>query len=129
MISTAFLPNRPISMIIPIWEKIFSVWPNIDKVKTAPAIANGTVNMIISGSIKLSNCAARIRKIKTNARIKAKLVLLLLSLKSLDEPEREVANVSSSTLIAIFSISSIPSPIVKPGCRLAEMVADLYLLK
>ena len=56
------------SMIIPICENIFNVCPKIQSDKIAPAIANGTVNMIISGSIKLSNCAARIRKISPNAR-------------------------------------------------------------
>ena len=60
-------------MIIPICEKIFNVCPNNFSDSNAPAMASGTVSMMMSGSIKLSNCAAKMRKIKTNAKIKAKL--------------------------------------------------------
>ncbi len=117
------------SIIIPIWENMFSVCPNNHKVNTAPAMANGTVIIIINGSTKLSNCAARIKKIKPSANKNAKLVLLLLSAKSLEEPDREVAKLSSSSLSAIDCISLMPSPIVLPGARPAETVADLYRLK
>ncbi len=65
-------------------------------------MASGTVNMMINGSIKLSNCAARIRKISASASMKAKLVLLELSAKSLDEPESEVVKDGSSTWCSNF---------------------------
>ena len=94
----------------------------------APATAIGTVNIIIIGSMKLSNCAARIKKINTNANPKAKDVLELLSTKSLDSPPKSVVKLSSNTLALISSIASIPSPILFPGANPAETVADIYRL-
>ncbi len=70
--------------MMPICEKIFNVWPNNFKLNTAPANASGTVIMMISGSIKLSNCADSTRKINTSANMNAKDVLEELSAKSLD---------------------------------------------
>ncbi len=49
----------PIRTIIPIWEKMFRVCPKSQSVIKAPAMAKGTVNMIVSGFLKLSNCAER----------------------------------------------------------------------
>jgi hypothetical protein len=56
-----FFVTIPISMIIPISEKIFRVIPKIQREITAPAMAMGTVSMMMNGSRKLSNWAARIR--------------------------------------------------------------------
>jgi hypothetical protein len=50
----------------------------------APAM--GTVKIMMKGSIKLSNCADKIKKISNNANPKANEVLELLSTKSLDSP-------------------------------------------
>ena len=61
-------------------------------------MANGTVTMMINGSTKLSNCAARMRNINPSASKNAKLVLLELSAKSLDEPDNDVAKLSSVNL-------------------------------
>jgi len=47
-----------------------------------------------------------------------------LSLKSFDVPVKAVANDLSKTFSAILSIDVIPSPIVLPGARLAENVAE-----
>ena len=56
-----FFATSPINMIIPIWLKMFMVMLlKYMKIK-APAMASGTVSMIINGSLKLSNWAARIR--------------------------------------------------------------------
>ena len=60
-INIPFFVTSPISMIIPIFEKMFNVWSNIYKLNNAPANASGTVNIIMNGSIKLSNCAASIK--------------------------------------------------------------------
>ena len=128
-IKIPFLVTRPISIIIPICEKIFSVWLNNHNESTAPAMANGTVTMMVKGSIKLSNCAASTRKISTSARIKAKEVLPELSAKSRDEPLSDVVNVSSSNFFEISCMAFIPSPTVLPGASPDEMVADLYRLK
>jgi hypothetical protein len=46
----------------------------------------GTVKIMMKGSIKLSNCADKIKKISNNANPKANEVLELLSTKSLDSP-------------------------------------------
>ena len=97
------------SMMIPISENIFNVCPNTFNVKTAPASARGTVIMMINGSRKLSNCADRIRKIRPNARKKAKAVLDELSAKSREAPLKDVAKDSSKTLSAIRCISAMPS--------------------
>ena len=56
-----FLATSPISMMMPIWLKMFIVWSAPHMKTSAPAMASGTVSMITSGSLKLSNCAARIR--------------------------------------------------------------------
>ena len=56
-----FLATSPISIIMPIWLKMFIVIPPKYMNTNAPAIARGTVSIMISGSLKLSNCAARIR--------------------------------------------------------------------
>ncbi|MNG01680.1 hypothetical protein D3C84_846720 [compost metagenome] len=101
---------------------------NNHKENNAPATAIGTVKIIINGSIKLSNCAARIKKINNKANPKAKEVFELLSTKSLDSPLRSVVKLSSRTLALIRSISSIPSLILFPGAKPAETVADIYLL-
>ena len=57
-IKIPFLVTSPINIIIPISENIFRVCPKSHKNINAPAIAKGTVIMIIKGSLKLSNCAA-----------------------------------------------------------------------
>mgnify|MGYP006178835869 CR=1 FL=1 len=54
-IKIPFLVTKPMSMMIPIWLKIFNVKSNIHKENKAPNNANGTVNIIVSGSMKLSN--------------------------------------------------------------------------
>ena len=69
------------------------------------------------------------RKISASANKKAKLMLLLLSLKSLEDPVSAVAKLSSNAPLVIRSISLIPSPMVYPGWSPAEIVADLYRLK
>ena len=48
-------------MMMPIWLNIFIVMSPKYMNTSAPAMARGTVSMIISGSLKLSNWAARIR--------------------------------------------------------------------
>ena len=56
-----FLATNPINMMIPIWLNTFMVmslkYMNIN----APAIASGTVSMMMKGSLKLSNWAAKIK--------------------------------------------------------------------
>jgi hypothetical protein len=59
--SIPFFVTNPMSIIMPIWEKMFNVRFRYQREMTAPQSARGTVTMIIIGSIKLSNCAARIR--------------------------------------------------------------------
>ena len=56
-----FLDTNPMSIIIPIWLKIFSVSPKYHKENNVPAKAKGTVNIMINGSRKLSNWAERTR--------------------------------------------------------------------
>ena len=56
-----FFATRPMSMMIPIWLKMFIVMSPKYMKMSAPAMANGTVSMMVNGSLKLSNCAARIR--------------------------------------------------------------------
>ena len=82
----------------------------------------------MKGSIKLSNCAAKIKNINNKASPKAKEVLELLSTKSRDSPPKSVVKESSSTLAFISFIASIPSLILLPGESPAETVADIYLL-
>ena len=53
--------------------------------------------------------------------------LMELSLKFLDSPS-SILNESSSTSVAILSISSSPSPRAYPGANPAVMVAELNLL-
>ena len=60
----------------------------------------GTVIIIINGSIKLSNCAARTKKISTNASRNANKVLEELSAKSLEAPASDVSNVSSKNFFS-----------------------------
>ncbi|MNE36670.1 hypothetical protein D3C80_1304890 [compost metagenome] len=60
-IKIPFLVTRPINMMVPIWLKIFQVCPKSQSENKAPATAIGTVKIIINGSIKLSNCAAKIK--------------------------------------------------------------------
>jgi hypothetical protein len=48
----------------------------------------GTVKIMINGSIKLSNCAAKIKNINNKANPNANEVLELLSTKSLDSPNQ-----------------------------------------
>ena len=91
-------------------------------------MAIGTVSMMMNGSRKLSNCAARIRYINRSASTSAKEVFELLSAKSRDGPYKAVWNDSFRTFLEIFCISAIPSPMVRPGAREAETVADLYRL-
>jgi hypothetical protein len=91
------LETRPISIIIPIWLKIFIVTPKYHMKISAPVIARGTVIITTKGSLKLSNCAARTRKMSISARTKAKVRLEELSLKSLESPARAVLKVSSRT--------------------------------
>ena len=50
-----FLATNPMSMIIPIWLKIFIVIPPKYINISAPAMARGTVSITINGSLKLSN--------------------------------------------------------------------------
>jgi hypothetical protein len=123
-----FLVTKPISMMIPIWEKIFSDCPKTDKLITAPASARGTVIMMIKGSTKLSNCAASTRKINTRAKRKAFCVLEELSAKSLEDPLRLVVNDSSSTFFEMRSISLMPSPSVLPLAKPADTMALFNLL-
>ena len=62
------------------------------------------------------------------ASTKAKRRLEVLSTKSFESPERVVLKSSLSTLSAILSISSIPSPRVYLPSRPADIVAELNLL-
>ncbi len=91
---------------------------------SAPSNASGTVNKIIKGSRKLSNCAASIKYINPSASINAKIKLDELSLKSFEVPSSAVANLSSRTLSATLCIASIPSPKETPGANPAETVAE-----
>ena len=54
-INIPFFVTKPISITMPISENIFNVSLNNQRESSAPAIANGTVIMIIRGSRKLSN--------------------------------------------------------------------------
>jgi hypothetical protein len=56
----AFFTTRPISMITPIIEKMLSVLPVMNRPPNAPTTAIGSDSMMVSGWMKLSNCAARI---------------------------------------------------------------------
>jgi hypothetical protein len=56
-----FFAASPISMIAPIWLKIFMDEPKSFRPSIAPATASGTVVMIMNGCLKLSNCAASTR--------------------------------------------------------------------
>ena len=56
-----FFVTIPMRSSIPISEKIFNVCPKICSDSNAPAIAVGTVSIIMNGSRKLSNCAERIK--------------------------------------------------------------------
>src|SRR5674476_928641 len=123
-----FLVTSPISIMIPIWLKIFIVTLKYHINKRAPVKANGTVIITIKGSLKLSNWAARTRKIRIIANINANIRLDELSLKSFESPASAVLNVSSSTSFDILSISSSPSLIVFPFAKPAEIVADTNLL-
>ena len=49
------------SMMIPIWLNTFMVMSLKYMNIKAPVMASGTVTMMTNGSLKLSNCAARIR--------------------------------------------------------------------
>ena len=60
--------------------------------------------------------------------MKANIRLEELSRYSLESPDKAVRNVSSSTLSAILSISSRPSPMVLPSASPAEMVAEMKRL-
>ena len=84
--------------------------------------------MIIIGSLKLSNCAAKIKYTNNNAKPNANKVLEELSWKSLDSPLKSVVKLSSKTLAATASIASIPSPILLPGAKPAETVAEIKRL-
>ena len=48
-IRIAFLVTSPISMMSPIWEKMFSVIRSANSVSRAPNTASGTENRIVSG--------------------------------------------------------------------------------
>jgi len=50
-----FLATSPMSMMIPIWLKMFIVCSVLHMKTSAPAMASGTVSMMTSGSLKLSN--------------------------------------------------------------------------
>ena len=115
-------------MINPIWLKIFIVTSKYHIKRSAPVSARGTVIITISGSLKLSNWAARTRKIRIRASMKANIRLDELSWKSFESPARAVRKESSRTSSAILSISSIPSLIVFPGARPADIVAATNLL-
>ena len=61
-----FFVTSPISMMSPICEKMFIVSPapqnsGTRRVTSAPNTASGTENRIVSGWMKLSNCAASTR--------------------------------------------------------------------
>ena len=60
-ISIPFLVINPTKVIIPIWLNTFKLCPNQCRLSNAPVTAIGTVSMMINGSLKLSNCAARIK--------------------------------------------------------------------
>ncbi len=81
-----FFVTRPMSTMLPIWEKMFNVSPLTHSDSTAPASASGTVSIIVRGSIQLSNCAARIRYTRTSANRKANNKLDELSRKSREGP-------------------------------------------
>ena len=118
-----FFVTKPMSTIEPICEKMLSVSPLTHNDSTAPASASGTVNIIVSGSIQLSNCAARIRYTSIRARMNAKSKLEELSRKSRDGPVSAVEYRSSSCCFVIDSIAVMPSAIVLPGARPALIVA------
>ena len=119
-----FLATRPISMMMPIWLNMFIVCPLAAMNTSAPAMASGTVSMMTSGSLKLSNCAARIRYISTIASRKANIRLEELSRNSFESPASAVRKSSPSVCSAIRSISSSPCPMVFPFASPAETVAD-----
>ncbi len=62
------------------------------------------------------------------ARTNAKRRLDVLSTKSFESPDRVVLKSSLSTLSAILSISSMPSPRVYLPSNPADIVAELNLL-
>ncbi len=56
-----FFAARPTSMTMPIWLNRLSVPPLTYRPMKAPSTPSGTVSMITSGWMKLSNCAASTR--------------------------------------------------------------------
>ena len=78
--------------------------------------------------MKLSNCAARTRKIITIANTKVNSRLEELSAKSLDSPVSAVVKFSVNTLSATSCIAFNPSPSVFGGTGAAVIVAEESLL-
>jgi hypothetical protein len=56
-----FLAASPISITMPITENMFKVEPNSSSPQNTPMKASGSDTMMVTGSVKLRNCAARIR--------------------------------------------------------------------
>ncbi|MCW0450776.1 hypothetical protein NB706_003610 [Xanthomonas sacchari] len=65
-----FLAASPTSITMPIWLNRLSVPPLIARPISAPSTPSGTVSMITSGWMKLSNCAASTRYTISSARAK-----------------------------------------------------------
>jgi hypothetical protein len=81
--------------------------------------------MMMKGSMKLSNCAARIKNINTKANPKAKAVFELLSTKSRDSPPKSVVKVSSKnfSLNVVHCINSVAYTFA--WSKTAEIVAAM----
>ena len=62
----AFFLTIPNKSKMPSAEKIFNVCPAIAVESNANGIESGNVSKIVTGCINYSNCAAKIRYIKTN---------------------------------------------------------------
>ena len=82
-----------------------------------------TVIITIKGSLKLSNCAAKTRKIISREIIMANIRLSELSRNSFDSPDNAVQEASRKCFGCNPSISSNPSPIVYPLASPDEIVA------
>ncbi|MNT98160.1 hypothetical protein D3C72_2406820 [compost metagenome] len=56
-----FFAASPISMMMPITENMLRVEPNSHSAANTPTKASGSAIMMVTGSVKLRNCAARMR--------------------------------------------------------------------
>ncbi len=96
---------------------------------SAQTTASGTENRMLSGWRKLSNCPASTRKMNTSATMNRKLRPPLDSTYSRESPARSVRTPGGSTRFAIALRSVSALPMVTPGTRLPESVAERTRLK